>query len=1063
MKKLLLNMFAVLAMLLTIQISASAQGTYNICSISTTTDSIGTLYDTGGPNDVYMVNENCTLLISPPCATSITLSFSQFMTESGFDFFTVYDGTTTAGLQLMNAAGTTIPAPVTAVSGSMLIIWRSDVSIVDSGFACSWTSVIAPSLTPTAAIGVGDPTPPLLVNVQFTDLSLGGPVNWLWNFGDGDTARSQNPTHAYNAPGTYTVTLTAYSCTDSSVTTTSVTVQAAPQISVSPDSLVANVNCGDSVSFNLAVSNLGGGQLVYSTDGSTNSSVRVVAMSYGTDLFSEFPSTIAAINQFFTNYTLTTTATTNPGVLQGLLVGKNVLLIPEQELGDPAVWTTLGPVIRQFLNNGGSVVWCGSFSSNSNCMFNTGVFAGNYVENATGNSLTVINAGHPLAAGLTPTFTAPSATFSYNITDLDKERIVGDAGSDIITTRQFGSGKAIFLAFDYYTSAVNSSQAIANAISWGGQNGLASWINLSLQSDTVTAVGTSNVLVTFQTTGLAAGTYISNIAISSNDPLSPTVLVPCTLTIAGDPAIALSDTCLDFGTIMQHTSATRTFDIINDGCDSLHINSFSATGVQFSATSADNYVLPGGFMTVTATFNSATVGSFSGFIEIFNNDVDTVICVTGTTFPAPAIATNPATITKNLQACGNTTTATFTIDNTGGTDLTYSLGSTPTWLIATPTTGTVTAAGTTTITLTMNSGTMIGGTYTTNLTINSNDPLNPNKTVPCTLVVAQNPCIDFTYTANTCTGEFIFTSTSINTPTSYMWDFGDGIGTSTVQNPTYHYGSNQTVDITLIASNASGSDTMTITNVNVVITGPKPTTCYPVTTAYCCGIGITNVHIGTHPTLSIDNTTFDAIEGYQDYTCSDFMDLYKLDTYPISITTGFTYTELVRAWIDWNNDGVLDASTEQIFADSALTLHLGNFTIPSSAVEGQPLRLRIASDFSGNPTPTPCLDLSFGQVEDYAVFVRAGTAVGNIVNNVAFNVYPNPFTRNTSIDYSLNSSAIVSLEVFNLIGEKVKVFSLDEKQSSGKHSYSFDNAGNGIYFVKLSIDGTSVVQKIVKM
>ena len=584
---------------------------------------------------------------------------------------------------------------------------------------------------------------------------------------------------------------------------------------------------------------------------------------------------------------------------------------------------------------------------------------------------------------------------------------------------------------------------------------------MSLVSDTVTAVGTSNVVVTFQTTGLAAGTYISNIAISSNDPLTPTVLVPCTLTIAGDPAIALSDTCLDFGTIMQHTSATRTFDILNQGCDSLHITSFSSTGVQFSASSPDNFVLPGGFMTVTATFNSSTVGAFTGFIEITNNDIDTVVCVSGTTFAAPAIVTNPASISKSLQACGNTTTATFAIDNTGGTDLTYTLGTTPGWLQAAPTGGTVTPGGTTTITLTLNSGTLVGGNYTTNLTITSNDPLNPSKTVPCTLVVALNPCISFTDTNNTCTGEFQFTSTSINTPTSYAWDFGDG-GTSTDPNPAHHYAVNGFFDVELIACNAAGCDTM-VQTVQAQITGPDPTACYPVTTAYCCGIGITNVHIGTHPTLSIDNTTFDAIEGYQDYTCTDYMTLYKLDTYPISVTTGFTYSELVRAWIDWNDDGVLDSLTEQIFADSALTFHLGNFTIPANAVEGQPLRLRLASDFSGNPTPMPCLDLNFGQIEDYAVFVEDGTSVGSVVNDIAFNVYPNPFTRITTIDYSLIGSAKVSLEVFNLIGEKVKVFSLDEKQSAGAHNYTFDNAGNGIYFVKLTIDGTSVVQKIVKM
>ncbi len=694
-------------------------------------------------------------------------------------------------------------------------------------------------------------------------------------------------------------------------------------------------------------------------------------------------------------------------------------------------------------------------------MFNTGVFSGTYFDNSAANTVTVLDPAHPLAQGLAATFTAPSATFAYNITNVDKTLIVGDAGSDIITYRPFGSGKAIFLGFDYFTTGTNSSQAIANSIAWGGQNGLASWITLSQTSDTVTAVGTSNVTVTFQTTGLAAGTYISNIAVSSNDPLNPIVLVPCTLTVAGDPAIALTDTCLDFGTIMQHTSSTSTFDIQNTGCDTLHITSFSSTAPQFTATSPDSYVLPGGFMTVTVRFNSATVGFFSGFIDIMNNDIDTVVCVSGTTTPAPAIVTNPNSLTKSLQACGNTTTATFVIDNAGGVDLTYTLGATPGWVSASPTSGTIVPAGTNTITLTFNSGTLTGGTYAANLNIASNDPLTPNKVVACSLVVANNPCIDFSDTSNTCTGQFAFTSTSINTPTSYFWDFGDNMGTSTLANPSYQYAANGSFDVKLVACNNDGCDSITKT-VLAVITGPTPTTCYPVTQAFCCGIGVTNISIGTHAGR-INNTTFDAIEGYQDYTCTDFMTLYKDDTYPISITTGLTYYEFARVWIDWNNDGTLDPVSELVFADSALTSHLGNFTVPATAVEGQPLRLRVASDFSGNPVPTPCLDLNYGQVEDYAVFVDDGTSVNTLTANSNFSVYPNPFSNSTNIEYNLKSSSKVSLEVINIIGETVKTFILDANQTAGKHNYSFDNVGNGVYFVKLSIDGVTTVQKIIKM
>jgi PKD repeat protein len=44
--------------------------------------------------------------------------------------------------------------------------------------------------------------------IQFNDLSLGEPINWIWYFGNG-TSTEQNPSYAYDTPGIYTVTLTA--------------------------------------------------------------------------------------------------------------------------------------------------------------------------------------------------------------------------------------------------------------------------------------------------------------------------------------------------------------------------------------------------------------------------------------------------------------------------------------------------------------------------------------------------------------------------------------------------------------------------------------------------------------------------------------------------------------------------------------------------------------------------------------------------------------------------------------------------------------------------------------
>lgn len=46
------------------------------------------------------------------------------------------------------------------------------------------------------------------LTVLFTDMSVGEPVNWIWDFGDGGASTERNPSHTYARPGNYTVKLT---------------------------------------------------------------------------------------------------------------------------------------------------------------------------------------------------------------------------------------------------------------------------------------------------------------------------------------------------------------------------------------------------------------------------------------------------------------------------------------------------------------------------------------------------------------------------------------------------------------------------------------------------------------------------------------------------------------------------------------------------------------------------------------------------------------------------------------------------------------------------------------
>ncbi|MFT5232524.1 MAG: PKD repeat protein/subtilisin family serine protease [Candidatus Krumholzibacteriia bacterium] len=86
--------------------------------------------------------------------------------------------------------------------------------------------------------------------VQFTDASTGDPETWIWNFGEGSPSANQNPSHTYNIPGVYTVTLAVTAPEgDADVAKIDyITVTGPPVVSFTPSSLTF-ITAGDNVIF----------------------------------------------------------------------------------------------------------------------------------------------------------------------------------------------------------------------------------------------------------------------------------------------------------------------------------------------------------------------------------------------------------------------------------------------------------------------------------------------------------------------------------------------------------------------------------------------------------------------------------------------------------------------------------------------------------------------------------------------------------------------------------------------------------------------------------------------
>ncbi|GAB5408273.1 MAG: hypothetical protein BalsKO_06380 [Balneolaceae bacterium] len=75
--------------------------------------------------------------------------------------------------------------------------------------------------------------------------------------------------------------------------------------------------------------------------------------------------------------------------------------------------------------------------------------------------------------------------------------------------------------------------------------------------------------------------------------------------------------------------------------------------------------------------------------------------------------------------------------------------------------------------------------------------------------------------------------------------------------------------------------------------------------------------------------------------------------------------------------------------------------------------------------------------------------------------YPNPFNPTTSISYSISKAGNVTLEVFDLLGQRV-VTLVDGIQTIGEYDLSFDasNLTSGIYIYRITSSGQTLTRRM---
>lgn len=90
------------------------------------------------------------------------------------------------------------------------LIMDGEVVFSDGPFPATGTVYEQVCGAPPCAVADYTYTAVPMMQFDFADTSTGNPVEWYWDFGDGNHSTEQNPTHIYTAYGEYDVTLTVY-------------------------------------------------------------------------------------------------------------------------------------------------------------------------------------------------------------------------------------------------------------------------------------------------------------------------------------------------------------------------------------------------------------------------------------------------------------------------------------------------------------------------------------------------------------------------------------------------------------------------------------------------------------------------------------------------------------------------------------------------------------------------------------------------------------------------------------------------------------------------------------
>ncbi|MBL4734506.1 MAG: DUF1573 domain-containing protein, partial [Flavobacteriales bacterium] len=246
-------------------------------------------------------------------------------------------------------------------------------------------------------------------------------------------------------------------------------------------------------------------------------------------------------------------------------------------------------------------------------------------------------------------------------------------------------------------------------------------------------------------------------------------------TIDGASQIAISDTCFDFGDVIETTTRSDTLEFYNSGCDTLLITSVTNGSPEYTVNTGTLAIAPGDTGLLIVTFTPLAAGTYMDTLLITSNASDTSVCLTGVGLGAPIIANAPNSFNLTFTGCCDSTTLPIMVYNTGLSNLIYTIGSDSSWISFSISNDTIVPGDSTESFVTFDGCNISPGNYTANIYLNSNDPASPLDTA--FVVLAKDTLPDPPVSSNiaVCFGNPIPDFTATSPDNSIVWYSDEGL------------------------------------------------------------------------------------------------------------------------------------------------------------------------------------------------------------------------------------------------------------------------------------------------